>query len=118
MEKIMEKIMKTVEGMEEDKQRELLEVLMKKFNIKAAKERVLVKSTKTYTRTEKQLTEKQSLPKQCMIVLNSLTEPNMTLESWTEKCLANGLETRQEPVRIVMYYRPLLISGGFVTENN
>ena len=74
--------------------------------------------TKFYTRTDKQLTATQSLPKQAKILLETLTTTDLIdIDVWTERALKAGLETKQEPVRITMYYRPMLIAGGFIVES-
>lgn len=74
---------------------------------------------KLYASTDKQLTESQKLPKQALIILQAIQRRGSsptTMEQWTADSVHNGLETKQEPIRIVMYYRPLLISTGFVVE--
>lgn len=74
--------------------------------------------TKFYTRTDKQLKATESLPKQAKILLEVLSTTDMIdIDAWTERAIKAGLETRQEPVRITMYYRPTLIAGGFVVES-
>ena len=74
--------------------------------------------SKFYTRTDKVLAASQTLPKQAKILLEVLpTDKLIDIDAWTELALKAGLETKQEPVRITMYYRPTLIAGGFITES-
>lgn len=74
--------------------------------------------TKFYTRTDKQLAATQSLPKQAKILLDVLPVGDMIdIDAWTALALKAGLDTKQEPVRITMYYRPMLITGGFIVES-
>lgn len=72
--------------------------------------------TKTYSRTDKELCTGMSLPKQCRIVLDSLTSEPISLETWTSNSVSNGLVTNQDPKHIVMYYRPKLIEFGLIAE--
>ncbi len=73
------------------------------------------KTSKNYTRTDATLPTGAKLPKQAQVVLESLVD-TMNLETWTEAAIEAGLVTNQAPIRIVMYYRPLLIKLGLVSE--
>lgn len=73
------------------------------------------KPSRLYEKTDKQLPASSKLPKQAEIALNSLTG-QMTLKEWTDAAIKGGLVTTQEPIRIIMYYRPRLIDLGLIKE--
>lgn len=71
-----------------------------------------VRDSGKVTRTEKVLETK--IAKQMEILINSLpSDKSVTVQEWTDLAIANGLVTQQDPIRITMYYKKGIITGGY-----
>lgn len=57
------------------------------------------------------------LPKQERVVLQSLPPTPTTLEVWAKNSIMNGLVTKQDPSRIILYYLKDMIDRGLVTKS-
>lgn len=75
--------------------------------------RTVNRYSSTYTRTEKAIDAKTA--KQMRQCIEALDEA-MDLETWGKKAVEKGLQTQQDPKRIVMYYRKPMLEGGWVVE--
>lgn len=71
------------------------------------------RSTGKFIRTEK--VYENNLNKQMSVLIKSLpTDEGVDLSTWATKAVENGLETQQDPIRIVAYYKKNLVEMGFV----
>jgi hypothetical protein len=89
--------------------RELLESMGIEFEIKPQVKRKR-KNAQVYQATGKKVT---NLPLQAKICLEALVG-DLTLSEWANAAVKAGLKTKQDPERIIMYYRPQLIGEGYV----
>jgi hypothetical protein len=71
------------------------------------------RSTGKFIRTDK--VYENNLNKQLSVLIKSLpTDQGLTVDEWGKKSVENGLQTQQEPIRIVGYYKKQLMEMGFV----
>jgi hypothetical protein len=71
------------------------------------------RSTGKFVRTDK--VYENNLNKQMSILIKSLTpDLGLSVEDWAKQAVENKLETQQDPIRIVQYYKKNLMEMGFV----
>lgn len=71
------------------------------------------RSTGKFIRTDK--VYENNLNKQMSVLIKSLTpDIGLSVEDWAKQAVENKLETQQDPIRIVQYYKKNLMEMGFV----
>jgi len=71
--------------------------------------------TGKFIRTEK--VYENNLNKQMSVLIKSLpSDREVDVTEWSKLSIENGLETQQDPVRIVTYYKKNLVEMGFVKQ--
>ena len=96
---------------------DLRNLLIQKFPLPVVETKIeKVKPTFYFSRSEMSY-HMMKLPKQERVVLQSLPPTPTTLESWAKFSIENGLVTKQDPSRIILYYLKDMIDRGLVTKS-
>lgn len=104
----LEKFVARISEQEEWQTSDLLEVIEE---MSARKSRA-----KSFKRTDKAVPA-EGLCKQARAVASALEAGDVVdYKTWAEKAIENGLETTQDPQRIVAYYKADLLEQGLIVE--